>query len=148
MQLIAKSGAAPPLRGPPELLESRREPVAVGAKLRAPRGPDQASGTGLQALLEQGTVVEHQEPLRDVHPTVGVDADQVVVEGGVVDLRQRDAIGDDRLAEQLVRVGDDVGGVEEVIVGQVADRAPVIVGGEHQVPEGGLMQPLFDQPER
>ena len=38
-------------------------------------------------------------------------------------------------------------GVEELVVRQVADRAPVIVGGEHQVPKGCLMQPLLDQAE-
>ena len=91
--------------------------------------------------------MHHQQPLRDVHPAVGVDADQVVVEGGVVDLGEHDAVGDDRLAEKLVGVGYDVSGVEQVVVRQVADRAPVVVGGEHQIPEGGLMQPLFDQAE-
>ena len=123
------------------------EPVAVRAKLRALRGPDQASRASLQALLEQGTIVERQQPLRDVHPAVGVDPDQMVVEGGVVDFRECDAVGHDRLAHQLVGVGHDVGGVEEVVVGQIADRAPVIVGGEHPVPEGGLMQSLLDQAE-
>jgi hypothetical protein len=43
--------------------------------------------------------VEHQESLGDVHPTIGVDADQVIVEGGVVDLGEGDAVGHDRLAQ-------------------------------------------------
>jgi hypothetical protein len=46
-----------------------------------------------------------------------------------------------------VGIGHDVGGVEEMVVRQVADRAAVIVGGEDQVAEGGLMQPLLDQAE-
>jgi hypothetical protein len=70
---------------------------------------------------------------------VGIDADRMVVERGVVDLRERDAVGYDRLAEQLVGVCHDVGGVEEVIVRQVADRAPVVVGGQHEIAECGLM---------
>jgi hypothetical protein len=56
-----------------------------------------------------------------------------------------DAVGDDWLAEQLVGVSHDVGGVQEMIIWQVADRAPVIVGGEHAVPEGRLVQPLLDE---
>jgi len=48
-----------------------------------------------------------------VHPAVGVDPDQMAVDGGVVDLRERDPIGDDRLAHEHVSVGYDVGGVEE-----------------------------------
>ena len=103
---------------------------------------------GLQALLEQGPIVQHQQPLGHVDPAVGVDADQVVVEGGVVDLGEGDSVCDHRLSEQLVGVGHDVGGIEEVVVRQVADRAPVVVGGEHAVPEGCLVQPLLDQAER
>jgi hypothetical protein len=34
--------------------------------------------------------------------------------------------------------------LEQVIVKQVADRAPVAVGGEHEVAEGSLMQPPLD----
>ena len=63
--------------------------------------------------------MEHQEPLRDVHSAVGVDPDQVVVEGGMVDLREGDAVGDDGLAQEFVGVGYDVGGVEEVVVRQL-----------------------------
>jgi hypothetical protein len=74
------------------------------------------------------------------YPAVGVDSDQVVVERGVVDLGQGDAVGDDRLPEQLMRISHDVSGVQQVIVRQIADRAPVIVGGEHAVPEGRLMR--------
>ena len=40
-----------------------------------------------------------------------------------------------------------LGGVKEVVVRQVADRAAVVVGGEHQVTEGGLMELLLDQAE-
>jgi len=38
-----------------------------------------------------------------------------------------------------------IGGVEKMIVGQVADRATVVVGGEDAVPERGLVQSLLDQ---
>jgi hypothetical protein len=37
--------------------------------------------------------------------------------------------------------------VEQMIIRQVADRAAMIVCGEHAVPEGCLMQPLLDQAE-
>jgi hypothetical protein len=40
-----------------------------------------------------------------------------------------------------------VGGVQQMIIRQVADGAPVIVGGEHVIPEGRLVQSLFDQAE-
>jgi hypothetical protein len=44
-----------------------------------------------------------------------------------------------------VGIGHDVGRVQQVITRQVADRAPMIVGGKHAVPEGCLMQPLLDR---
>ena len=56
-------------------------------------------------------------------------------------------LASDRLAEQFIGIGHDVRRIEEMIIRQVADRAPVIVGGEHAVPEGCLMQPLLDQAE-
>jgi hypothetical protein len=43
--------------------------------------------------------VQHQQPLGDVDAAIGVDPDQVVVERGVVDLGQCDAVGDDRLPD-------------------------------------------------
>jgi hypothetical protein len=42
-------------------------------------------------------------------------------------------------------VGHDVGGVQEVVVGQVADGAAMVVGGEDYLPEGGLVQAWLDQ---
>jgi hypothetical protein len=46
-----------------------------------------------------------------------------------------------------VRIGHDVGRVQQMIIRQVADRAAMIVGGKHAVPEGCLMEPLLDQAE-
>jgi hypothetical protein len=45
-----------------------------------------------------------------MEPIVGIDADQMGVKGGMMDFRQRDAVGHDWLSEPLVLVGDDVGG--------------------------------------
>jgi hypothetical protein len=108
---------------------------------------DQCPCDRLQALLEQRAIVELQQPLGDVDALIGVDPNQMVVEGGMVDLGKGDAVGDDRLTERLMGVGHDVGGVEEVIIRQVADGAAMVVGGEHAVPEGRLVQPLLDQGE-
>jgi hypothetical protein len=63
----------------------------------------------------------------------------------MVDLGQGDAVGDDRLAKQLVGIGHDVRSVQQMIIRQVADRTPVIVGGKHAVPERRLVQPVLDQ---
>jgi hypothetical protein len=49
-------------------------------------------------------------------------AGRLVVERGMVDLGQGGAVGDDRLAEQVVGIGHDVRSVQQMIIRQVADR--------------------------
>src|ERR671919_1026270 len=51
-----------------ELLEPKGKAVSVRVILLCPRQPDQRTCDRLEALLEQGSVVEHQQPLRDVDP--------------------------------------------------------------------------------
>jgi hypothetical protein len=114
------------------------KPVSIRVVLLGPRQPDQPSCDRLKALLEERSVVQHQQP------AASVDADQVVVERGMVDLGKGDAVGDDRMAEKLVGIGRDVGRVQQVIIRQIADRAPVIVGGRNAVPEERRMRPLVD----
>jgi hypothetical protein len=45
---------------------------------------------------------------------VGRDADEVAIEGGVVELAERQAVGNDRLTEGMA-VGEDVGGLQTPI---------------------------------
>ena len=101
----------------PEDLEPHRKPVAIGP---VPLARRQVQPPAVQALerLEHRAVVLRSQPLGDMHPVVGIDPDQVSVEGSVMDLGERDAVGNDRLAERLVAVGDDVGGVEQHRLGQ------------------------------
>jgi hypothetical protein len=47
-----------------------------------------------------------------------------------MDFGQRDAIGHDGLAEPLVLVGDDVGGIEKKRLGQSRQCATAVVGGD------------------
>jgi hypothetical protein len=61
----------------------------------------------------------------------------VVVEGGVVDLGQGEAVGEHRLAEELIGIGHDVGRVQQVVVGRVADRPGVVVVGEDPLSRNG-----------
>ncbi len=53
-----------------------------------------------------------EQALRNVQPIIWVDPDQVRIERGVMDLGEREAVGDDRLAEALVFVGNDVRRIE------------------------------------
>ena len=73
------------------------------------RHVDEPALKALQAMLEHRPVdfLQHIEAHGDLE--VGRDADEVAVEGGVVELAEREAIGNDRLAQGMA-VGEDVGG--------------------------------------
>jgi hypothetical protein len=84
--------------------------------------------------VEHGAVVLRQQAIRYVQAIIRIDADQMRVERRVMDFGQRDAIGHDGLAEPLVLVGDDVGGIEKKRLGQSRRCATTIVGGDDGQP--------------
>ena len=68
--------------------------------------------------VEHRTVALREKTLGDVHAIVRIDADQVGVERGMVDLGQRQAVGHDRLAQQFVPVGNDMRRIEQAMLAQ------------------------------
>ena len=81
----------------PVLLEPDSQPVAVGMILKPSWSVDQCSSDPFEAEFEEGTVVDFGQPIGDVNPIIGVDTDKLGVEGRVMQLRQRQAVRDDRL---------------------------------------------------
>jgi hypothetical protein len=77
------------LCGSPELLEPDRQPVAIGTILKPSRPVDQCSGDPLKAEFKKRAVMYFQEPIRHMDAEIGVDPDQVGIEGRVMELRQR-----------------------------------------------------------
>jgi hypothetical protein len=63
--------------------------------------------------LQLRAVFQAQQPVGDVDAVIGVDADEMGVEGGVVDFREGETVRDHRLAHEFVAVIDDVGGIEQ-----------------------------------
>jgi hypothetical protein len=63
--------------------------------------------------LKHRTVVLREQAVRNMKSIVGIDADQMRVERGMMNFGQRDAVGHDWLSKSLVLVGDDVRGVKE-----------------------------------
>jgi len=59
-------------------------------------------------VLEHRPVDLFQDVEAHGDPEVGRDADEVAVEGGVVELAEREAVGNDRLAQGMA-VGEAVG---------------------------------------
>ena len=58
--------------------------------------------------LKHRTVIEDKQALRHMKTVVGIDADQVGIERGVMDFRERDAVWNHRLTKLLVLVGNYV----------------------------------------
>ena len=79
---------------------------------------------------------------------VRIDADEIGVKRGMMDLGQGQSIGDQRLPQKFMAIGDDVRGVEQASFGQARDRAAPVVSGEHGFAERGLVEPLADEAER
>src|SRR6516164_2009602 len=74
---------------------------------------------------------------------IWVDADQVGIEGGVVNFREGQSIRHDRLAQLLVGIRYDVGGIEEPRFREPTDRTAAPVGGQHGISERCLVQTLL-----
>jgi hypothetical protein len=74
------------------LLEPNRQLVADRPVLDPVRRIDQRSGDSLQRAI-----MNFEQPIGDVNSVIRVDADQVGVEGHMVDFGQRQATRDHRL---------------------------------------------------
>jgi hypothetical protein len=72
-------------------------------------------GAAMEPLqgFEHRAIVLPTQALGYMQPIVGIDADQMGIKGGMMDLRQRDAVGNYWLAKPLVLIGDNVGGVQK-----------------------------------
>ena len=127
-----------------EPLEAQREPITIRAILDAAWQVDCSAIQPLQSF-EHRAIILTEQPFGHMQPIVGVDADQMRVESGVMNFRERDAIRHHRLAELLVLVRDDMSRVEQQRFGQPRQRAAAIVGGDDGLAERRLMQPLFDR---
>src|ERR1700733_2385341 len=79
---------------------------------------------------------------------IRVDSDEMSVEGGVMDLREWDAVADHRLTKHLVLIFDDMSGVEKHGLGEPGQSTSASVGANNSFSKGRLMETLFDGPQR
>ena len=93
--------------------------------------------------VEHRPVVLVEEPVRDVHTEVGIDPDEVLIVGAVVNGAQAEPVRHDGFAP-LLEVSDDMRSVEQSDLLQSADRAAIGVRGEDEAAELRLMQALLD----
>ena len=127
-----------------EALEAQRQTVAIRAVLDPTRQVYDPAVEPLQGF-EHRAIFLPEQPLGNMQPIVRVDPDQMGVECGVMDFRERDAVGNYRLAKPLVPVRDDVGRIQQQRLKQPRQRAAAVIRANYGFPERCLMQPLLDR---
>ena len=95
-----------------EYLKAHGEAVSIGVVLRSRRQADDLL-VELLHRLKHRPILLLQQSCGHMHSEVGVNPDQVCIEGGMMNFRQRNAIGNYGLAKSLVFVGDDVRRIEK-----------------------------------
>src|SRR5665647_1142423 len=80
-----------------------------------------------------------------MEPIICINADQVSVESGVMDFRQRDAVRHHWLAKPVVLIGNNVGGVQKQRLRQSRQCASAIIGSDDGLTERRLVQSLLDR---
>ena len=81
-----------------EFPEPKCQSVAIRAILRPPRQLDHLTGDPFQPEFEKWAIMQVEQPFRDMDAVIWVEADQVRIEGGMVDFGQRQAVRDDGLS--------------------------------------------------
>ena len=84
-KILASTGPSKPSRSLLELLEPSRQSIPIRAIVTSPRQLDQCASDPLEAEFEERAIMDFQEPIRDVSSVIGVDPDQMGVEGRMVD---------------------------------------------------------------
>lgn len=90
--------------------------------------------------LQHRAVVLLEQTGRDADVVVGVDPDEILIEGAVMDRAQADAVAHDGVAVFL-EIANDVSGVEQPKLLEPADRALVAVGRQNLTAKAPLMDP-------
>ncbi len=105
-----------------------------------------ATGHALEAVFEKRAVMHLKQTFREVDNAISINADEVGIEGRVVDFGEREAVGHDGLAQFLVWIGYDMRRVEQARLWQAGDCASALVGVDDGFAKLRLMKTLFDQP--
>ena len=96
----------------------------------------------LEPVLEHGAIAFLEKIFVDVNSVGRVNAEEVCVVGRVVDLAHAQAVGNCGEAT-FVAVGQDVGRVQELGMGESADGAAVFIGVKNFATEFALVDSAF-----
>ena len=110
-----------------ETLEANRKPIPIRPVLSPVR---QMEGFAIYLLegFEHRAVVLVEQSVRDMQSIVGIDPDQIGIEGGMMDFGEWQAVRDDGLPQPFILVGNGVRGVEQPLFGQSGQGATPVIG--------------------
>ena len=120
-------------------LVSLGQPITIQLEPRLVRHRDPHALEPLEPVLEHWPVRLAQDIEPEVHHEIRADAQDVAIEGRMVELAERDAIGDDGFSPR-VAVWQDVGRLEQLPVSKPADRASLLIRPQHPLPERLLVR--------
>jgi hypothetical protein len=101
-----------------ELLKPLGKPLTVRVIDRSARHDEGSSRNRFDPLLKQRTVIHVQERIADVDLVVWIEADEVQIEGSMMELRKRQAVRDNGLAAFLISITNNMGSIQEARFGQ------------------------------
>jgi hypothetical protein len=127
-----------------EALVTLCQEVSIRLEVVDSRHVDVSALEALEAVLEHRAVdlLEHVEA--DLDLEVGCDADDVGIEGRVMQLAQREAVGNHWLSQGMA-VGQDMGSVQQLVMAEPADGTALTVGTEHTLAKAALVQTLANR---
>lgn len=108
----ARERAPPQLCGRLELFESRGQAISVWV-INIARWQDELLSVELPDRFESRAITKVEQPRRNVNSKIGIDTDQMRIEGRVVNFRQRDAVADHWLAKLLICIARNMRRVEK-----------------------------------
>ena len=118
------------------LLEAR----SVGLVRRPPGQVNGLPVNLLKANNEHRAVRLSKNRLSDLDHVVRSNCEEEAVEGRMVELAECQAITDNRIALE-VAIWRDMGGVEELVMPELAESTTIVVGPDHPLAKRHLMQP-------
>ena len=93
----------------------------------------------LQSVTQHRAVSLVENIAPDFNDTIRTDPDEVGVKRGVVQLTERQAVGDHRLPTR-VTVRKNVSGFEQFVMTKSADGAALLIGAQHALAETALVE--------
>jgi hypothetical protein len=121
-----------------EALEPTREAVAIGSPRTLARQLDLLVVKRLEQIKHRTVLVLEKAP-RDVHAVIRSDANEILIEGTVMNRAQAQPVCDVRIS-LILEIADDVRSIEQTRLAETTDRTATLVGNEYPPAKARLVE--------